>query len=382
MNKNIILYVTLGTMLMLLLGIVYSYSMFRLEIESIYDANSVESGLPYMFVLLFYSLFMMIGGILYSRYSTFKVAIVGTLFVGLGFILASFSSSIFTITITYGVIIGTGIGILYGLPLRIVSQMNHPRLGLLTGITLLGFGLSPLIFAPVINQLITRFDLSHTFFILGIIYLLLLPALVYYLVKQDTSEKVIEKLTYPLLKDKKFISLYVLFFISTFIGLTFIGFTGNIGSELLGLTESSIAIYVGIFAIFNGVGRPLFGWINDKIGFKNAAMISFISIIVVTLLHYMFSTSILVFIISFIIFYLNFGGWLSLAPSATIALFGKEKYSKNYGLMFTAYGLGAIFGTLISGFLVQSFDLRALFLLMSALALFGLVFVNWQFKNK
>lgn len=382
MNKKVTLYVTIGTLLMLLLGIVYSYSMFRLEIESMYDVDSVLSGIPYMLVLAFYSLFMMIGGILYSRYSTLKVALTGTLLVGGGFILASLTTSILGIALTYGVLIGTGIGILYGLPLRIVSQMNYPKIGFLTGITLLGFGVSPLIFAPLINNLISSNGLNHTFLVLGLLYFAFVLPLVFLLVRQDEVEKVKSKLSYPVLKNKKFLTLYFLFFLSTFIGLSVIGLTGNIGTELIGLTEAKVALFVGIFAIFNGVGRPLFGYINDKIGFKKAAIYSFSSMILFGVLSFIFSNSIFIFVGGFIVFYLNFGGWLSLAPSATISLFGKKDYSKNYGLMFTAYGVGAIVGTLVSGYIVELFNLSALFIVIAILAAIGITFVHFTFKEE
>lgn len=43
------------------------------------------------------------------------------------------------------------------------------------------------------------------------------------------------------------------------------------------------------------------------------------------------------------------GGWLAIAPAATGIFFGAKNYSKNYGYVFTAYGVGAIVGTLLSG---------------------------------
>ena len=365
---------------MLFLGIVYSYSMFRLEIEAVYNVHSVSSAIPYMTVLFFYSLFMAIGGILYSRYNTLIIGISGVVFISLGFFLAAISHSIFTISLTYGVLVGTGIGLLYGLPLRVVSILGHKKVGILTGITLVGFGLSPLIFAPFIGKLLDSFGLSKTFIILAVGYLILTLPIVWTLSKHDTMPKIREKLSYPVLKNKQFYMVYFLFFIVTFIGLTYIGFTGNIGEELIGL--KNVAFFISIFAIFNGVGRPLFGYINDKIGFKKASIISFISILFASLLHYFIPNNILVFTVTFIVFYLNFGGWLALAPSATISLFEKEDFSKNYGLMFTAYGVGAIFGNLSSGYIAEVFELRSVFLLMSVLAVIGIMTVYFSFIRK
>lgn len=374
-------YVVIGTLLMLLLGIVYSYSMFRLEIESIYNVDKFLSGVPYMTALFFFSVFMAIGGQLYSKYNTKVVASIGVLFISIGFILTSFATSITMITITYGVIVGIGVGILYGLPLRIVTQLNSKNIGFLTGVVLLGFGLSPLVFAPLINSLIISQGLSSTFLVLGVIYFVAMIPLILVLTSRDQLQKSNDGFNYQIIKNKKFVSLYILFFLGTFIGLTFIGFTGNIGKELIGIDSNTIAILLGLFALFNGVGRPVFGYLHDKIGFKKTAMFSFLTMILAALLHYIFDASYFVFIVSFILFYLNFGGWLSLASATTMELFGKEGYSKNYGLMYTAYGVGAILGNSVSGILVESVGLRSIFLLMSFIALIGLIYVNIGFKN-
>jgi len=380
MMKKIVLNVTAGTLLMLLIGIIYSYSIFRVEIEDIYAVSSVKSGLPYMLVLFFYSFFMFIGGRLYTRYNTFLVGMVGTVLIISGFIFSSMTSSIEGLMITYGVLAGSGIGILYGLPLRIVSQLNHKRIGLLTGVTLFGYGLSSLMFAPIISNLIRTRSLNNTFLYIGIIYVFLITPLVYYLSKQDVIEKTKQKSTTQLFKEKKFYVVYTLFFIVTFIGLTFIGLTSTIGGELVGLSQATTAVLVGVFAVFNGIGRPLYVLLNDKVGFRKSATISFISIIIAALSHYYIQNT-TVYFISFVIFYLNFGGWLSIVPSATRELFGKREYSRNYGIMFTAYGFGAIVGTLSSGVLIETVSLESIFLLMSCLSVVGLVILMTFFKE-
>jgi MFS family permease len=52
---------------------------------------------------------------------------------------------------------------------------------------------------------------------------------------------------------------------------------------------------------------------------------------------------------AFGLFWLSLGGWLAIAPTATLSLFSPANYTKNYGIVFTAYGVGAIAGTLIAG---------------------------------
>lgn len=378
MFKTVWKYVILGTVMMLLLGIVYSYSMFRLEIETVYDVGEFQGGLPYMFSLFFYALFMAIGGRLFQRISTFSLSLVGVFLIGGGFVLASLWESIFGLTIAYGFMIGSGVGILYALPLRIISQLSYSRPGYLIGITLMGFGLSPLIFAPTIEALIASQGLSTTFLLLGITYIILLLGLLLPLTNRDTAPKTTGKRSYPMLKDPAFYLLYALFFIGTFIGLTIIGLTGDIGVEEVGLSTTQVAFYIGLFAILNGIGRPIFGYLNDHIGFIKTAFITYVVLIVGSLLLLFGGQTLAIFIVSISMIYIIFGGWLSLAPSATITLFGRKDYTQNYGVMFTAYGFGALLGSGIGGLLVQYIGYQSLYIMLGTLAIIGFLVLLWK----
>lgn len=375
MNTQGWIHVVLGTIMMLLLGIVYSYSMFRLDIRSTYDLNAFQSGLPYTFSLFFYALFMAIGGRLFQRISTLHVAIAGTMLIAGGFLIASQWASLIGLVIAYGVLIGSGVGLLYGLPLRIVSQLEHPRRGLLMGITLMGFGLSPLLFAPIVQRLLATLGLQDTFLVLGLVYALLLTGLFVPLVRQDQALKTHHRIRTTVHRSPRFRLVYALFFLGTLIGLTVIGFTGDYGVDAVGLDALDVSFFLGFFAVLNGVGRPLAGYWNDRFGFTRSATLTFVLLLLAMSLLLLLPASTWLFVVSFSLVYLVFGGWLSLAPSATIRLFGSQHYSEHYGLMFTAYGLGALLGNTMGGVLVDAFNYDALFWMIAILSLvgFGLV---------
>ena len=68
------------------------------------------------------------------------------------------------------------------------------------------------------------------------------------------------------------------------------------------------------------------------------------------------------------------GGWLAIAPTATTIFFGVKNYAKNYGLVFFAYGLGAILGGIIAGQAKDTFGSFALVLFpMAGLAVIGII---------
>jgi OFA family oxalate/formate antiporter-like MFS transporter len=55
------------------------------------------------------------------------------------------------------------------------------------------------------------------------------------------------------------------------------------------------------------------------------------------------------YVVAFSGFWLCLGGWLAIAPAATAAFFGMKYYARNYGVVFFAYGIGALAGGIISG---------------------------------
>lgn len=150
-----------------------------------------------------------------------------------------------------------------------------------------------------------------------------------------------------IIKTGSFWALWLTYTIGCFSGLMAIGISAPAGKEV-GLTTEMSALTVSLYAIFNFLGRPLFGWLTDRIKPRTTIMLSFFLIASASLLIYAVQEKIM-FIIGFCLLWLNLGGWLAIAPTATKIFYGTKFYGKNYGLVFTAYGTGAITGVLISG---------------------------------
>jgi MFS family permease len=107
---------------------------------------------------------------------------------------------------------------------------------------------------------------------------------------------------------------------------------------------------VGFFAIFNGGGRPVFGTLTDKLTPRNAAIVSFVLIIFASLIMWQMQTA-PVYILAFAILWGCLGGWLAIAPTSTATFFGTGDYPRCYGVVFLAYGAGALVGPLMAGWL-------------------------------
>jgi OFA family oxalate/formate antiporter-like MFS transporter len=375
--KNTVKIVMSGTLLMMLLGIVYSFSFFRPFIMEEMNVTLTQTGYPFMTALFFFSVFMMIGGRLNQQYLPRHISYLGVILISIGYFISYITSNIIVLTLGYGLFIGAGMGLLYGLPLLAINHLETSKKGLLSGISLLGFGLSPILFAYIIETSLENLGVNQTFLLLMIINVPLLLFTTHLLTSNQNHEAV--DISYKGIANQSFFILYILFFLVSFIGLTAIGLTKPLADDY-GINTTEIVILTGFFAIMNGVGRPLFGWIHDHLGFSKTAQITFLGIILSSTTLAYFQNS-LVFVIGLLIYYLIFGGWLSIAPSATRRLFGQQHFSNHYGVMFTAYGLGAILGTLSGSYILEATESSMLFYAYAIIGLIGLLVVNF-FKLK
>lgn len=381
------IYVFLGIVIMMCLGTVYSWSVFRLPIEELFNIGSTQSGLPYMISLAFYSFFMFLTGKYLDKYSPRIITSIGALLVALGWILSAYAPNIYILTITYGVIIGAGVGIAYGVPMTVVAKWFPEKKGLAVGLVLIGFGLSPLITAPLVRNLIEIHGVMKTFMVLGVSFGLIIPLLScpfkYPPASENKNIEITSTIkndindinTTKMIKSQNFKGLYFNFIIGSMIGLMLIGITSNIGIELIKLSPKTIALSMSLFAVFNGIGRPIFGWLTDKLSYKKAMLISYGLIIIAALLMLMANEgSIGLYRAAFSIFWFNLGGWLAIAPTSTLAMYGTKYYSQNYGVVFTAYGIGAIIGVISSGLLIDIIgDYYSLFYFVIGLCIIGVL---------
>ncbi len=359
-SKGRWIFVMLGLLINVCLGSVYSWSIFRKSIEQHFGIGSTLSGLPYMTFLFFFSLLMPIAGHLLNRYDPRTVAVMGGILVGAGWISAGFSVNVPMLVVCYGMIAGSGVGMTYGTPIAIAAKWFPDKKGLAVGLVVAGFGLSPLLTAPLGKALIDGYGPMGAFIVLGISFLSLLTILTALLRLPPSNWMVTDNLqgnfagdnttTTDMLKSPRFYGLWTCYVIGALSGLMAIGIAGVVGEEVIHLPPSLAAMSVALFSVFNGIGRPLFGWLTDKLTVQQTVITSFvlISFSSVAMLGAGKGDHLL-YIGCFSLLWLSLGGWLALAPTATARFFGMKHYAKNYGVMFTAYGLGAVLGSILSG---------------------------------
>jgi MFS transporter, OFA family, oxalate/formate antiporter len=385
--------IILGMIINLCLGTIYSWSVFvgplttyfTTELGQVVNANEIL--LPFSVFLAFFAIAMPFTGKYIEKYGPRNIVIVGGILTGLGWLLSSFAASVQWLYIFYGVIAGAGVGIAYGVPVAVASRWFPDKRGLAVGLTLLGFGFSALITANIAGYLIASAGVMNTFRVFGIAFIILTVLLALPLrfpragwtpagwtpaPPEPGQNALCELIREDMVRTRSFYALWVCYFIGCLAGLMAIGISKPLGVEV-GVEAALATTLVGVFAVFNGFGRPVFGFLTDRLTPRNTAVLSFILIAMASLLLIVIPR-VTVYILAFAILWGCLGGWLAIAPTTCGSYFGNLDYPRNYGLLFLAYGAGGIVGPQLAGFIKTSTgSYLGVFPYVLALALIGIV---------
>jgi MFS family permease len=393
--------VAAGLIINLCLGAVYSWSVFvspltdyfSNELGQTVSANEVL--LPYSVVLAVFAVTMALTGKYVETHGPRKITIIGCVLTGLGWLLASTVSSIAMLSVMYGVIGGIGIGIAYGATVAVAARWFPDRRGLAVGLTVFGVGFSALITANLAGYLIAAYGVMSTFRLFGIGIIIVTvplalpltfppegwkPAGWFQPLPEEGEHVTCECNRSEMVKTPAFYGLWICYFIGCMAGLMAVSISKPVGTELVHIEAGLATVLVGFFAIFNGAGRLVFGVLTDRHNPRITAMISFTLIAMVSLAMWQMPVSV-VYIIAFAVLWGCLGGWLALAPTATASYFGTCDYPRCYGLVFLAFGAGAIAGPQLAGFIrTTTGNYLGVFPWVFSLAIIGFIVAYFRMK--
>ncbi|MGF7186931.1 OFA family oxalate/formate antiporter-like MFS transporter [Desulfitispora alkaliphila] len=349
-----------SVIIQLCLGAIYAWGVFLNPIMNEFGWLTTEVSLAFTIFLVSYAVATIVGGWWQDIAGPRIVATAGGVLLGTGYLLASFTTSLPWLYITYGFIGGFGVGIAYVCPIATCVKWFPDKRGLATGLAVAGFGAGAIVFAPIASKIIEIFSWRLAFSSLGIAFLILITLSAQLLQnppagwkppvgnkKLTNSEpnKSIDIELDAMIKMPQFWLLWTMFSLGATSGLMVIGHLASYGTGV-GLTEAAAAIVVGLLAFFNGTGRVAWGLISDKIG-REKTLTYIMFILGSMVLIFTRITEFLPLIIVASIIGVSFGGILSVFPSITTEYFGSKNVGKNYGMMFTAYGVAGVIGPML-----------------------------------
>jgi len=358
-------YLVLGFVMNLTLGTVYSWSVISTTLTSKtgpYGYDAFQANVPFAVALAMFSIGMVFSGRLVDRHGPRRVAMVGAILVGVGYMLSSLFTitpwPLWVLTATFGGIAGLGIGFAYNPPIATAIRWYPVRKGLASGIVVMGFGLSPVLTATVVSWwMIPVLTLTTTLLVLGAVYLVVLLACASFLrfpepgwqppdkivaaAGKRTWQPAAEMTTREVVRTSSFWGAWVLYALGTAGGFMAIGNAGKIASEIGHVPTELLTIPVILLAIFNSSGRPLFGRVADVLTPKRALLVMY-TVLLAGMGILSFANSDLLVYAGIGLTGLVFGGFLAVMPALSTLFFGAKNQAANYGVLFTGYGLGAV----------------------------------------
>lgn len=361
------MFVVAGFIINLCLGTVYAWSVFRPPLHKApYSLTPAESIIPFSVFLLVFGVTFAFSGRMVGKVGPRKPALIGTICLGVGYILsysiAMAPTAAYYITIVaFGLIAGTGCGYAYNPPIAIVGRWFPDKRGLALGLTVMGFGLSSLITAPIVVYLRDLYGIANTFLILGVAFLLILflpgrllrfppaewkaPQVSSKVAKKAWVAASIDFETGQMVRTGTFYVTWLIFLIGAGAGLMVIGNAAQIAADVTGLKGELVwmaTLAVQILAIANAFGRPVMGKVCDMIGPRLTLLTMLVLQLICLLAIFPYATSAAVLYIAVVIFGAMFGAYLAVMPTIVSYFFGAKNVGPNYGLYFSAYGVGGV----------------------------------------
>lgn len=336
------------------LGGLFAWSVFVPPLMSVYGFTAAQAQAIFGVTIASFAAAMQFAGRLQVRFGPRPIALIGGILFGAGYLLASYSRGAWTpIVLGIGVTSGVGIGFGYVPPLATCVKWFPKTKGLITGITVAGFGAGAIVLSQIATALFaTGTDVLDVFRIIGLAYgvIVALSALLLSVpVPCIEDGRMTEMAFLDLLTHPPFWRLAIGMFCGTFAGLLVVG---NIKTIALssGISTAVATLSIGTFAAGNALGRVTWGHLSDTIG-RVVVPLSLLVLCISVLLLLPASTLESVFILAALAVGFGFGANFVIYAAQVAATFGVEAVGTIYPTVFIVYGLSGITGPIAGGWL-------------------------------
>ena len=391
----------------LVLGILYVWSVVRAGIPPSWGWSKADAALPYSVMCAFFAITMIPAGRLQDRFGPRLAVLLGGALAGLGLVICGLGgSSLAVYVIGFGVVTGCGVGFGYAATTPASIKWFPPqKTGLIAGIVVAGFGLAPVVLAPLSAWFLDLFastdaqgvveqGVPGTMTALGVVTWVVVGGLSFFIRNPPEGLSVqprqaagaaaarVQRPEYvwrQMLRTAQFWLLFVMYFFGAAAGLTFISVASDLGKHALG---SLAFLAVVVLAVGNSLGRVVTGSLSDRIGRQWTLFAEFVVQAVVVAVLYLVSgrdapwpaVLAIVFLLGF-----NYGTNLAVFPAACKDYYGIRDFGLNYGCLFAAFGSAGLVMPWLSGLILDrtgSPDLSYVIIVVSLGVAAGLAVVS------
>lgn len=398
LNRNV--YAVVGVITLLLAGLVYAWSVISLPIGAFFtEWTKAQLSLTFTICMMAFCLGCMFGGMIAKKINVKFMVWISAILFFIGFFIASKAQSLMVLYIGYGVFCGFASGFVYNAVLSTVGAWFPDKQGLISGVLLMGFGMSAFIVGRVYQAVTPSGEgveaWRTSFFIFGIILLVVLGICGLFFVRPTKED--LDALGIVASGKKKVHAdgldidykqmlarpSFWFFFLWTICiggaGMAMMGQASGIAKEVgTDVDAGTIATVVGLISICNGLGRVFFGNLFDKKGRKFTMTTVGIAYALSSsiLLAALVTNTFALIVVGFICCGFSYGGLNPSISAYVNSSYGARNYAMNFSVMNLNLLIASMGGT-IGGMLYDASGsyMTTLFYMIGS-GLVSLVFTN------
>jgi len=373
-------------------GAVQSFGVFLKPMAAEFGWTRAMTSGAYSMCMFALGLFFIVTGRLNDKFGPRIVVTICGIFLGLAYLLLSQINALWQLYMLYGVMVAIGPSSGFVPLTSTVARWFVKRRGLLTGLVASGHGAGGLVGPPVAVWLIASYGWRSSYFIIGVIALVLLTLIAQFL-RRDPSQKglrpygasevrqeglVLEAIGFSpqeVINTKQFWVFSAMYFC---FGFSFNAILVHIVPHAtdLGISAVMAANILATVGGLNFAGRIGIGSVGDRIGIKPSLIISFV-LVSVSLFCLLLTRDLWMFYLLAAIFGFGAGGLAALESPAVAELFGMRAHGSILGLVSFAVTTGGAAGTILAGYIFDITDSYYMaFMLCAVLGVMGLILAS------
>ena len=350
-----------GGLMNIALGTYYAWSVFVPALEREFGWSRTQTSLvPTIDMVMLASMFL-VAGFIQDRVGPRTVATIGGILYSSGLLLASFTTSLTMLYLTWGVMVGAGLGFGYLTPITVGSKWFPDHRGLVNGLAIGIFAAGSGIFGPIAGVLVERIGWRATFQVLAGIFFVFTMVGAYLLknppegYQPPVSRAVkagkprvptVDVPTARVLRTPTFYVLWLAYALGTTAGTMVISQLVPFARSA-GMSGRTAALAITVGAIGSASGRFFSGWMSDHFG----RLLTLRGIIVISMLAtpslYLLRTDLLGFYSALFLVYYCYGTQLSVYTALAGDFYGTRYLATNYGILLLAWGFAGVLGPVI-----------------------------------
>lgn len=343
-----------GTAMLLINGVIYAWSIYSMPFGAGFGWSSAQLGACFTVMLASFCLGGVFGGAVANRRGVRVSIPIGGILGCIGFVLCMFLQAhlIWLLFVSFA-ISGIGVGFVYNGVISAVVPRFPDKKGLASGVLLMGFGASSLVLGGLASRLIASpgFGWHLTYILTGALLLAAafigLPFVLPPRVDRDTHAAAPARGLTPrqMLRTKRFWLLFGSAVIGTGFGSGLIAHASYIFVEG-GASESVAALAVGLVSVMNGLGRIVFGMLNDRCGFRISLLADAVLYIAAGLIAALvLGSSAVVLVVVMMLIGACYGAVPTISASLAEEFFGPAHYGRNLGIVNLSILVGSFAST-------------------------------------